>query len=120
MDDLSGLFAGPCEGVVIKDESLLRGYRLRWGLWNPFSGAFDQLLMPRVLCEVGSFLWVGSMVIKFPFSTRIMNGPMVKSPHRNMARLFDGKGWALADFRRVRKPWNKADAVKIADRREMA
>ena len=81
LDDPSGLFVGPREVVVIKDESFLRGCRLRWGLWDPFSSPFDQLFMPRVLCEIGSFLWVGSMVIKFPFSSLIMNGPMVKSPH---------------------------------------
>ena len=82
---------------------------------KPPSGPFKELFVLRILCEVGLLFGIGSVVIKFPLSGSVMNCPMVKSPYGNMARLFDCKGWAVADFHRIDKPWDQANAVKIAD-----
>ena len=115
LDDLASLFPSPPEVVVVKDERFLGRC---WGgrsLWKPPSGPLNELFVLRILCEVGLFLGIGPVVIKFPLSGSVMNCPMVKSPYGNMARLFDGKGWAVALFHRIDKPWDQTDAVKIAD-----
>ena len=91
-----------------------------WIFRKPTTGSFDQLFVFRILCDIGSFVGVGSVVVKFPLSGGVMNCSVVESPNGNMARFFDSKGRALADFRGVHKPWDKADAIKIVYWRKLA
>ena len=104
-DDLASRFPGPHEVAVVKDERLLGCDGRRRRSRKPPSRAFDQLFILRVLSEVDSFPGVGAMVIEFPFSILIMDCTVMKSPHGNMAGLLDGERRALAEFRRVPKPW---------------
>ncbi len=76
LDDLSGLFVCPREGLVVKVEGLLThgGSCGRGG--DPLLGLLEKVIVGGVVGEIGMLPGIVLVVVEFPFPGGIANGPV--------------------------------------------